>query len=221
MSIDTLDVRDHETDEQRAERITEWRLAGALRDAAELFIHARALTISGRAEAGETLTEWNAPMRITPEDDASERYARLAEWVDNFAVDLNIAPPVVRIAARRVDNGDTQGFRAHVTPEGAGILVSLLTAWLSIHHEQITAHQAYLVYREDVTDFLWEMRRKYPVDRGREKPIIPRPCPECGELAIRAEWWSENIQDVNVQCGVCGYQLPPKEFAKILKRALE
>jgi Zn ribbon nucleic-acid-binding protein len=215
---ETLDTRDFETLEQQQEALAEWRLSRALKDAAELFIHARALTLS-RTEAGETLTELNAPMKITTEDDVSERYARVAEWVDYFAAELNIAPPVPRIAARRV-NGEVHGFRAHVTPEGAGLLVSLLTMWLLIHQEQMQADAAYTVYRDDVTEFMWELRRKYPVDRGREKPIVPRPCPECGEPAIRAEWWSENVNDVQVTCMLCGYEMPSAEFAKIVRRVL-
>lgn len=214
-----IDTREFETVEQQRDNLAEWRLSRALHGAAELFTHARAITLS-RAEAGETLTELNAPMRITTEDDASERYARLAEWVDYFAAELNIAPPVTRIAARRV-NGDVHGFRAHVAPEGAGLLVSLLTMWLLIHQEQLHTDAAYPVYRDDLTEFMWELRRKYPVDRGRERPIVPRPCPECGELAIRAEWWSENLNDVEVACTLCGYQMPPTEFAKIVKRVLE
>lgn len=214
-----IDVNDTQTVDQQKTELAEWRLNRALREAAEIFTHARALTLS-RTEAGETLSELNAPMRITTEDDASERYARLAEWVDYFAETLNIAPPVPRVAARRV-NGDVHGFRAHVTPEGAGLLVSLLTMWLLVHQEQARTDAAYEVYRDDVTEFLWEMRRKYPVDRGREKPIVPRPCPECGELAIRAEWWSENINDVKVTCTLCGYDMPTNEFAKIVKRVLE
>lgn len=214
-----IDVRDYQTEEQQREDMAQWRLARALRDAPELFTHARALTLA-RTEAGETLTELNAPMRITTEDDASERYARLSEWVDYWAAEINIAPPVVRIAARRV-KGDVHGFRAHVTPEGAGLLVSLLTMWLLIHQEQMQADAAFAVYRDDVTEFLWELRRKCPVDRGRQKPVVPRPCPECGELAIRAEWWSANINDVQVACTVCGYEMPPAEFAKIVKRVLE
>lgn len=212
---------EYETAEQRAERIQEWRLWKALQDAPELFTHARAITISGRIERGDEVPHMHSPMKITTEDDASERYARLAEWVDNFAQDLNIAPPVARVAARRIENGDIQGFRAHVTPEGAGILVNLLTAWLTIHQERISTHPAYLTYREDVTGFLRDMSKKYPVDRGREKPVHPRPCPECGMPAIRAEWWSENTADVNVECTFCGYTVPPTDYAKILRWVLE
>ncbi|MEO7018325.1 MAG: hypothetical protein ABI067_17595 [Leifsonia sp.] len=215
---EAIDVRDFETEDQRQESIAEWRIGRALSDAPELFIHARALTLS-RPEAGETLPELNAPMKITTEDDASERYARLAEWVDYFAGTLNIAPPVVRLAARRV-NGEVHGFRAHVTPEGAGLLVSLLTMWLRIHHEQLQADAAYPTYRDDVTEFLWELRKKYPLERGRERSVEARACPECADYGIQAEWWSENRGDVEVSCQICGHKIEPKDYTKFIRDIL-
>ncbi|GIT80202.1 hypothetical protein LLS1_18710 [Leifsonia sp. LS1] len=212
----TTDPHDVETDDQREERIQQWRLSRALRDAPEIFAHVRALAISGRTERGDEVPHLDSPLRITAEDDIDDRYARLNEWVDYFAAQLTIAPPVVRIAARRHDNQDIQGFRVGVTPEGASVLVSLLTMWLNIHHEQIINHDQYLAYREDVIEFLGELSGRYPVDRGREKPVLPRPCPACGLPAVRAEWWSENTHDVKVACELCEEEIPRKHYAKIL-----
>ncbi|UAJ78330.1 hypothetical protein IT072_13790 [Leifsonia sp. ZF2019] len=218
---DMIDVRDFETEEQRAERIAHWRLTRALTDAPEILTHVRAIALSN-PERGETLTEWNAPMRITAEDDASDVYARLGEWVENFSDWLNIAPPVAHIAAQRIRRGDMQGFHANVTAEGAGLLTGLLTSWLLIHQEQTSTHPAYLAdYRDDVTTLLWELRKKYPIERGREKPTYPRPCPVCGEYAIRADWWSENPGDVEVKCTECEHEIPKQEYAKILRQVIE
>lgn len=210
---------EYETAEQRHERIQEWRLWKALQSAPELFTHARTIALS-RSETGETLREWNAPMRITTEDDSSERFARLSEWVDYFATTLNIAPPVSRLAARRIDNGEVQGFRAHTTPDGAGLLVNLLTSWLSIHAERMQTDASYVIYRDDVLEFMGELRRKYPLDPGRPRDVLPRPCPECGIPGVQAEWWSANTNDVEVACAICGYTLEPKEYAKQLRRIL-
>ncbi|WP_025158885.1 hypothetical protein [Leifsonia aquatica] len=211
-----IDPHDFLTDEQRAEEVATWRLTRALREAPELFTHARALTLS-RAEAGETLSEWNAPMRITVEDDASDAYARLGEWVENFAMWLNIAPPVSHIAAQRIQRGDMQGFRAGVTPEGAGLLVNLLTSWLAIHSTRIATHDAHPTYREDVTSLLWRLRSKYPLDRGRERDVLPRTCPECGIPGVQAEWWSQNNADVEVSCMICGFTIDPADYKRILE----
>src|SRR3712207_7745963 len=54
-------------------------------------------------------------------DDADEFYAQLIDWVTFWGAELDRPIPAAAHAARVIANGEVQAFRAHTTPEGAGL----------------------------------------------------------------------------------------------------
>lgn len=201
------DELDFWTEDQRAEAITQWRLQRALDEAPDLIRHVRAIALSA-PEAGETLRQWSAPMRITAADDADAAFAFLVDQTTLFADDLNVSVPAPHMLAwMRAET--VRGFAPGTNPENAYALTRLHTVFLSIHAERIAALEFYEQYREDVINELSTLRAKYPLDPRREKPTQARQCEKCGAYAVRAEWAAANRNDVRVYCEVCGNELDP------------
>jgi hypothetical protein len=101
---------------------------------------------------------------------------------------------------------EVQGFRAGVTPDGAGLLVRNLTVWLLTHQDKIERHESAASYFEDVAEIVWDLRKKFPrVGRGT-RPIFPRACPVCGSPSMGVEWQSEQLTDFTLVCAYCGFE---------------
>ncbi|WP_243063209.1 hypothetical protein [Humibacter sp. RRB41] len=207
-----------ETEEEQAARVLAWRAERALTEAPALFEHVRTIALSGHSEAGETLREWAAPLRITAVDDGDERYVRLIEWVQYWAEKLQLDPPATHVTAWANLKRDWQGFKAATTPLGARMLVSLQTSWLLIHDDAIGAHSSVDDYRTDVTEFLWELRQRYPMRARRERPTASRACPACGVEDVFVDWAGEDSTKARVACDECGWEAPAREVARELRR---
>lgn len=199
-----------ETDEERAERIQRWRLHRALGDAPTLLEYIRRVATSGQGERGEVLREWAAPMRITAVDDIDDVYERIIYWVLTAAASLKLAPASTAVVAWTLQEGDVKGFRAEATPEGVGLLTRLQTSWLLVHEEQLQSWDLYETFREDVLGMLGALRGRYPMDARRERATSDRQCPACGQVAVSADWWSEEMRDVDVSCRECGFRVEAK-----------
>jgi Zn ribbon nucleic-acid-binding protein len=223
------------TEEQEAAAVLAWRTERALNDAPALFEHARGIAspevggtldgvtvvpeaASSFSEAGADWREVSAPLRITAVDDVDERYVRLIEWVEFWAETLGIEPPAVHVTAWRNLKAGLQGFKASTTPMGARMLVSLLTSWLLIHGEQIGEHESAGAYREDVTEFLFELRQRYPMRARRERPPAGRVCPACGLENVFVDWADDEQSRARVACDECGWEAPQREVARMLRR---
>lgn len=201
-----------ETDEEKAERIQQWRLHRALSDAPTLLAHVRAQAISGGVDRGEVLREQTAPLRLRALSDSDSVYAQLIDWVMNIADALRLSPPSTAVLAWNMfdpDNAvdDYRGFRAGTTVAAAELLTSIQTLWLVGHMTQIEAWSGFREFRDDVTDKLWRLRSRFPMEDRRERSTSDRQCPACGEMAVSADWWSPEMRDVDVSCRECGFKI--------------
>jgi hypothetical protein len=223
------------TEEQDAAAVLAWRTERALKDAPELFEHARGIaspestgTLDGVdgvpaasssfSEAGADWREVSAPLRITAVDDVDERYVRLVEWVEFWSETLSIEPPAAHVVAWRNLKAGLQGFKAGTTAMGARMLVALHTSWLLIHADEIGEHESAEAYRTDVTEFLFELRQRYPMRARRERPVEGRPCPACGLWNVFVDWADEEQSRARVACDDCGWEAPQREVARMLRR---
>lgn len=204
-------MSDELTEEQRDDELQTWRLQKALEEAPELLQHVRAVALSS-PEPGETLREWNAPMRISAADAADLAYVALITYSMQFADDLHLALGNQAAAAAAMANADaqkgTQGFSSNCQPGGAYVLTSLFTGFLRAHSTAIEQHEDYTDYRDVVVDVLAKLKAQYPIQQRRRRDAAARKCPNCGEVAVRAEWASADMADARVRCELCGHELP-------------
>jgi hypothetical protein len=224
-----------EMEEQDAAAVLAWRTERALKDAPELFEHVRgiaspeatdtldgvegvAAAASSYSEAGADWREVSAPLRITAVDDVDERYVRLIEWVEFWSETLGIEPPAAHVTAWRNLKAGLQGFKASTTPMGARMLVSLHTSWLLIHADEMNRHESVEAYRLDVTEFLFELRQKYPMQARRQRPVQGRVCPACGLENVFVDWADEEQSRARVACDECGWEAPQRDVARMLRR---
>lgn len=208
--IQTITV---ETEEAIEERIQQWRLIRALQEAPDLIAHVRGQAISGRVDRGEVLREQTAPVLLSPLSDSDSVYAQLIDWVMNIAGQLRLAPPSLTVVAWNLfdpDNAkdDFRGFRAGTTAAAAHLLTGIQTLWLIGHRSQIETWSGYREFRDDVTDMLWSLRSRYPMEERTDRATHPRKCPLCDEPnSVTAHWWTDDTRDVLVQCGTCGFTI--------------
>lgn len=215
-----------ETEGQREARVLLWRVRRCLEEFPEVVKHARQVAVCGRPERGETLDEWSSPLRVSPEDDTNQAFIRLVEWVGYFAEDLHLAAPSVTqlvpgvgrgLPLYRDSEGREQGFRSGATPDGARALTQMHTLWLLVHEGQIAGHPQFRAYQEDLVDFAGKLRGAYPVDAPQSaRPVYPRVCVVCGEAAVRAEWFTDDVRRVLVHCLVCGHRLDASAAAAVI-----
>lgn len=194
-------------------RLRSDRTKKALGQASSLAAHLRRLVLEtdGRTERGAEMPEAKTPLLTMKADDVDELYVRLLEWVGYWSRFLEFMPTSTAVVAWsrwNEDQGQEQviGFRAGTTAVGAGMLVSAQTMWLLIRHDQIALHPVAREYQDDVLQLVWGLRARYGLTPTRERLVAPRPCPECGEHAIRATWASEDVLDVEIGCEVCDFK---------------
>lgn len=216
------DTTTEETDEEREARLARLRATRArkaLQAAPDIALHVRAIATNGKIERGETLAEWTAPMRITATDDVDELFARLVEWVTSWSRVLVTLPTSVTMVAWSRMNGDEfepLGMKAGTTPEGAAMLIRIQCMWLLTRDDVIAQHPSAAAYQNDILDFIWALRSKYPTAPRPERQVSPRPCPICREPSVGAEWFGPELEDVKVECAHCGHEIPLKT-SSILK----
>jgi|GEM_PF-2959996 len=184
-----------------------WRCSKALREAPELVMHMRSLIVpgNGQGERGEEDPRERAPLRITPTDGADHLFANLLLWVDYWCEQLEQGLP---LPASFVWSNyrEVQGFRAGTSVERAGGLTSTLTRWLLEHDVAIGRHPQGGMYRFEIVQLVGQWRGRFPMDPRRVRPAAARPCPQCGELEVRADWWGVDQGDVEVRCSLCGWR---------------
>jgi hypothetical protein len=138
-------------------------------------------------------------------DEADSAYAQLLNWVGYWAETLHVVPPVTATYAWSNER-EVQGFRAGVTPEGAGLLVKNLTVWLLTHQDTIERHEYAGSYFDDVAGIIWQLRKKFPRSGRCTRPVFPRPCPVCDSPSMGVEWQSEHLTDFTLVCAYCGFE---------------
>ncbi|QCR43429.1 hypothetical protein C1N91_07585 [Curtobacterium sp. SGAir0471] len=181
-----------------------------LNEAPGLIAYVRTLVVPAGAQRSDGLPrpaskEAPAPLRVDAVDESDAAYAQLLHWVSYWSDELHIAPPVTATYAW-ADGREVQGFRAGVTPDGAAALVLNVTIWLLTHQDKIERHQHAGAYFDDVATIVWELRQKFPRDGRGPRPVIPRPCPVCGDASMGVEWQSEQLQDFTLTCTYCGFE---------------
>ncbi|WIB69784.1 hypothetical protein [Curtobacterium sp. MCBD17_026] len=175
-----------------------------------LIAYVRTLVVPAGVQRSDGLPrsasrEAPAPLRVDAVDEADSAYAQLLNWVGYWAETLHLSPPVT--ASYAWSNArEVQGFRAGVTPQGAGLLVKNLAVWLLTHQEKIERHEYAGSYFDDVAEIVWDLRKKFPrVGRGIH-PVLPRACPVCDSPSMGVEWQSDQLTDFTLVCAYCGFE---------------
>lgn len=205
-----------------------WRARQALEQAAEIVAHVRSLIGNGeRGDTGGSITVNagdpldpaktvdliglgvdSSPLRVTAADASDELYAELVEWVVYWAGKLDgVLPPSTAVAWRIQHGGEAYGFRAGTTVEGAALLTRLQTMWLLTRHDRIVAHPEGPGYVKYVTEQIWALRARFPMQEARRRrPTLVRACPICKGHTVEVEWFSEDDREgVAVICSLCGW----------------
>lgn len=199
-----------ELDEETSLALAAARARRRLLEAPGLVAYVRTLVVPALGGAKDGMPrasskEPPAPMHVDALDDSDSVYAQLVNWVDYWAERLEVRPPATLTAVWR-NAAEVQGFRPSVTPPGAGQLVSYLTTWLLIRHDDIARHSFGRAYFDDVAGFLRTTRTKYPRAPRGDRHVLPRPCPVCDHFALGAEWNSEDVADFVLRCEHCGHE---------------
>lgn len=204
-----------ETDEQRAAREAEeaaqearvraTKARKALAAAPELASHLRSLLepADGRTEGG-VLPEMRTPLLTDVTDSADELVRVLAEWGIYWATELGYDQPTALSFLRRdyqdshESRGHTDasiiGFRAGTNSSTARAIVWSLAVALQLGDDEREGHRMTDWYHDEVARLVWRLRmasRLSPAKPLRESS--PRPCPVCGEYAMRAEYFGSSF----------------------------
>jgi hypothetical protein len=199
-----------ELDDETAYALAAVRARRRLTDAAGIIAYARALAIPSLGTMSDGMPraaskEAPLPFRADAIDDTDDAYARLVQWVTNWADVLQVnPPPTIVVVWKRGD--DEQGFRAEATPAGAGQLVQILVTWLLIRWDAILAHRGGEAFVEDIGDIFRPLFAKYPRAPRGQRRVLPRACPVCDRFALGAEWASEDVTDFVLRCEHCGHE---------------
>lgn len=193
--------------ERTEAELLEWRCTRALREAPELAMHVRSLMVpgTGQGERGEEDPRARLPMRVTPTDTADHLFANLLLWVDYWGEQLGRVSSVPAAVAWS-NFREVQGFRAGTTAEGAGKLTGRVTRCLLDWSGEIARHAQGGVYHSEIVRLVGEVRGMFPLEVRPDRPVSPRPCPQCGEREVRADWWGVDRGDVEVRCLSCGWR---------------
>lgn len=194
-------------DERSEAEVLAWRCDRALREAPEIAMHVRSLIVpgNGQGERGEEDPRERAPLRVTPTDAADNLFANLLLWLDYWCEELGQATPLPASVAWS-NYREVQGFRAGTSVEDASRLVGKVTAALRSMAEGIALHGQGGVYHVEIVRLIGELRGQFPLEQRKVRPAHARPCPNCKEAEVRADWWGVDDTDVEVKCGACGWK---------------
>jgi Zn ribbon nucleic-acid-binding protein len=214
-------IADDERERQEAEEaavleLLRVRAAKALTEAKDLIVHVRTIALQPRTERGEVLREWSAPAPLQKIDDADEFWSQLIDWAVFWGETLDRPVPKAARAARAIENGEVQAFRAGTTPEQAGQLVGILATQLAVWLPEIGRQAAAREFYIDAAELVSKLRSRYPQAPRPERPVSPRACPVCGRHEVGAWWRSGNPHDVVVECGHCGHEIPARTIARVV-----
>lgn len=178
-----------------------------LEEAPGLVAYVRTLVVPAGAQRSDgprsPSKDAPAPLRVDAVDESDAIYAQLLNTVDEMAEKLNVQPPVTAVYAWS-NAREAQGFRAGVTPEGAGMLVRNLTVWILLRFDKIARHPLARHWYEDLTTMVDDLSKQFPrADRGA-RMVLPRPCWVCGSETVGIEWHSAQLQDFTLACSYCG-----------------
>ncbi len=190
---DIQDAVEQTAEEARAEFLLRAVRAGAaLQLAPELVGHIRSKVhpSDGRTERGVEIVQERTPLLTGVVDDADEVFALLHGWVDTFR---SSAHPTAS-GWRRTDRHGIEsviGLPAHISAEGAGAMTKVLTLWLLQRTRMIQEHPAALDFYDEVTALIWDLRARHRLTSARDRQVLPRPCPVCGEFEVRVEFFGQ------------------------------
>ncbi|WP_165069685.1 hypothetical protein [Marisediminicola senii] len=209
------------TDEATETRLRTHRTRTALAAAPRIVEHIRSMITPGLVNASDgmpraTSPDPSTPLRMDAADDSDALYAQLINWVHYWAEVLPTAPPAPNVVAWSNDR-EPQGFRAGTTPAGAKALVEVHTMWLMLRAQLIATHPQQEAYQNDIIAIVGTLRSRYPTAPGSERLVSSRACPVCGEAEVAGTWLSEDHYDVRVECGHCGWFVPPKYYREALR----
>lgn len=212
-----------ETEEQAAARLRRVRSRKALSTAPEVAYQLRwdGTPLDGRTERG-WLPGQSTPLLTGITDAADELYVALHSWVTIWAMAIEQPAPAGWLW-RDAIAGVPLGFRAGTDPETASNLVRSASAWLLWHETEIDALAGAPDYQDAVTSLVWDLRAAAGLIQVRQLATVSetstRPCPVCGELQVRAEYFSEPLtaavargeqlldatEGISVRCAHCGW----------------
>jgi hypothetical protein len=162
------------------------------------------------------------PLRADAVDDSDDAFARILYWVAYWSGLYEEQAPSAVQAHWRVQ-GETVGFRAGVTAEGASGLVSIATTWLLTRQDRILLHEDARTYLDDVADIVWQLHQRYPTAPRAARGVLDRPCPVCDRFAFGADWpdhsdaqWPDQppVDDFTLRCSFCEYSETSESFIR-------
>lgn len=153
------------------------------------------------------------PLRADAVDDADDAFTRLLHWLGFWSARFNEVAPALIVTHWRVE-GETAGFRAGTSPEGAQALTSSVTLWLLARHDRMLDEHTSRTYFDDVADIVWQLRSRYPTSPRRQRAVLDRACPLCDRFTYGAEWLSEDVTDFELRCSFCDHHQDAGDFLK-------
>lgn len=205
-------------------RLRDLRARKALGYAPDLAEHLRAMLYpsDGRVERGIDFRDQSTPLRTEIADDGDTLHSVLLGWVEYWRIELGMPAPSTAVAAwrSRDEQSNVIGFRAGTTPGGARALTQTLSTWLLLRADTIVEHSAAESFHVEVAREVFALRGKYPTSPRPERTVLARPCPVCGEVAVRGDYFGGTISaavargedmlsavdGIAVRCDACGWR---------------
>ena len=184
------------------------RLQWRLEDVPDLVLRARAavvpdLGVSGSSEPISGSRETRLPFDSAALEAADALFRIVADWSLAIAETMGVKPPEQLAAVAEAD-GNVNGFHHRVSPETARDATFWIVRWLVGHLESV----AYLPLAVELfRELVPAVERAYGRWGGSEPKVRQRsrPCPLCGETAVRVSWAG---QWPVVSCRACLHELP-------------
>jgi hypothetical protein len=195
-----------ETEEQAEARLRAAKARRALGFAPALAFElaGQILPEGGRTERGEDVSVQRIPFRGHVVDDLNSMVALLVEGVTDFAHQLGGKTPaaarpalmqyrVVKDPVTGERYGDENVFGLpldRIVPDTARDLTRDLTLWL-VTRPEVFELPGGPEFADDIARTVWALRFRYQLTPLRERDTAPRPCPVCGQLEVRVEFFGQ------------------------------
>lgn len=188
--------------------LAETRARHRLEEAPGLVAYVRTMIVPAGAQRSDgprpASKEAPAPLRVDALDESDAFYAQLLNTVEEMAEKLELDPPLTAVYAWS-NAREVQGFRAGVTPDGAGGLTRNLTVWILLHLDKVARHRLARHWYEDLTRVVEDLSKQFPRAERGARLVLPRTCWVCGTDGMGIEWQSADLRDFTLSCSYCGH----------------